>query len=110
MRILRFMRQFSRRAFARLIDLCVVLAPSGLYYFVSRFLEFPVKIHSLVFRVRPELVTMFMSADFPGVFLTLLPPATGLARLHFKDAGSRKRDHFFSTLACVLQLNSSGDA
>lgn len=72
--ILRFMRHFSRRAFARLIDLCVVLAPSGLYYFVSRFLEFPVKMHLPLLPGTPELVTMFMSADFPGVFLTLLPP------------------------------------
>lgn len=54
--------------------LCVVLAPSGLYYFVSRFLEFPVKIHLPLLPGTPELVTMFMSADFPGVFLTLLPP------------------------------------
>jgi len=61
---------FSRRALARFIDLCVVLAPCGILYCVNRFLGFPVRYTSLFNWARPESVTMFMSADFPGVFLT----------------------------------------
>ena len=61
---------FSRRALARFIDLCVVLAPCGILYLVNRFLGFPVRYTSLFNWARPESASMFMSADFPGVFLT----------------------------------------
>ena len=61
---------FSRRALARFIDLCVVLAPCGILYFVNRFLGFPVRYTSLSNWAGLSRRRCFTSADFPGVFLT----------------------------------------
>jgi len=63
---------FSRRAFARFIDLCVVVAFCGLLYLVNKALGFPVRYTSLFNWQKPESATMFMSYDFPGVFITFL--------------------------------------
>jgi uncharacterized RDD family membrane protein YckC len=63
---------FTRRAFARLIDLAVVLVPCGVLYLVDRLLGFPLRYTSLFNFVWPESPTMFMSTDFPGVFLTFM--------------------------------------
>jgi len=63
---------FSRRAFARFIDLCVVLAPCALFYLVNRALGFPLKYTSLFDWHTPESATMFMSDDFPGIFITFI--------------------------------------
>jgi len=59
---------FSRRAFARFIDLLVVLAPCGILYLANRALGFPVRYTSLFNWQQPETATMFMTYDFPGVF------------------------------------------
>ena len=61
---------FSRRAIARFVDLCAVLLPCGVFYLTNRALGFPVRYTSLFNWVRPESANMFISADFPGVFLT----------------------------------------
>src|SRR5580765_4463929 len=61
---------FFRRALARLIDLCVVLAPCAILYLINQVLGFPVRYTSIFNWARPESATMFMSADFPGVFIT----------------------------------------
>ena len=83
---------FSRRALARFIDLCVVLAPCGILYFVNRFLGFPVRYTSLFNWARPESVTMFMSADFPGVFLTFAAVKLCIAFPYFSlMEGSRRQ-------------------
>ena len=63
---------FTRRALARLIDLGVVLAPCGAFYLINRALSFPLRYTSLFNFVRPESPTMFMTTDFPGIFLTFL--------------------------------------
>ena len=63
---------FSRRALARLIDLCVVLAPCGLIYLVDLALGFPVRYTSLFNWQRPESATMFMTYDFGGVFVIFM--------------------------------------
>ena len=60
---------FSRRASARLIDLCVVLVPCCVFYLIDRALGFPLKYTSLFSWKHPESATMFMSDDFPGVFI-----------------------------------------
>ena len=82
---------FSRRALARFIDLCVVLAPCGILYFVNRFLGFPVRYTSLFNWARPESVTMFMSADFPGVFLTFAAVKLCIAFPYFALMESSRR-------------------
>ena len=61
---------FTRRVLARFVDLCVILAPCSLLYLLDRLLGFPVKYTSLFNYQRPESATMFMTYDFPGVFLT----------------------------------------
>lgn len=61
---------FSRRLLARFIDMCVVLAPCAILYFINRALAVPVRYTSIFNWAPPESATMFMSADFPGVFLT----------------------------------------
>jgi uncharacterized RDD family membrane protein YckC len=63
---------FKRRALARLIDLAVVLVPCGGFYLVDRLLGFPLRYNSLFNFVWPESPAMFMSTDFPGVFLTFV--------------------------------------
>jgi uncharacterized RDD family membrane protein YckC len=60
---------FSRRAFARFIDLWVVLAPCGLLYLANKALGFPLRYTSLFNWQQPQSVDMFMSYDFPGVFI-----------------------------------------
>ena len=82
---------FSRRALARFIDLCVVLAPCGILYSVNRFLGFPVRYTSLFNWARPESVTMFMSADFPGVFLTFAAVKLCIAFPYFALMESSRR-------------------
>ena len=59
---------FSRRALARFIDLCFLLAACGSIYLVNQALGFPVRYTSLFNWQWPESATMFMSYDFPGVF------------------------------------------
>ncbi len=61
---------FTRRSLARFVDLCVILAPCGLLYLLDRLLGFPVRYMSLFNYQRPESVMMFMTYDFPGVFIT----------------------------------------
>jgi uncharacterized RDD family membrane protein YckC len=63
---------FTRRALARLIDFGMVLAPCGALYFINRSLGFPVRYTSLFNWVWPESATMFMTTDFPGIFLTFV--------------------------------------
>lgn len=63
---------FTRRALARFIDLGVVLAACAAFYLADRLLGFPLRYTSLFNFVRPESPTMFMSTDFPGVFLTFV--------------------------------------
>jgi uncharacterized RDD family membrane protein YckC len=83
---------FSRRALARFIDLCVVLAPCGILYLVNRFLGFPVRYTSLFNWARPESASMFMSADFPGVFLTFAAVKLCIAFPYFAlMEGSRRQ-------------------
>jgi len=82
---------FSRRALARFIDLCVVLAPCGILYFVNRFLGFPVRYTSLFNWAWPESATMFMSADFPGVFLTFAAIKLCIAFPYFALMESSRR-------------------
>ena len=60
---------FSQRAFARFVDLCVVLAPCGSFYLGNRAFGFPVKYTSLFNWQWPESATMFMTYDFPGLFI-----------------------------------------
>ena len=59
---------FSRRALARLIDLCLVLAPCGIFYSVNRAFGFPVRYTTIFNWQWPETATMFMTYDFPGLF------------------------------------------
>lgn len=82
---------FSRRALARFIDLCVVLAPCGIFYFVNRFLGFPVRYTSIFNWAWPESATMFMSADFPGVFLTFAALKLCIAFPYFTLMESSRR-------------------
>ena len=63
---------FTRRALARFIDLGVVLAPCAAFYLVNRLLGFPLRYTSFFNFVWPESPTMFMSTDFPGIFLTVV--------------------------------------
>jgi uncharacterized RDD family membrane protein YckC len=63
---------FTRRALARLIDLAIVLVPCGVFYLIDRALGFPLRYTSLFNFVWPESPDMFMSTDFPGVFLTFV--------------------------------------
>jgi uncharacterized RDD family membrane protein YckC len=63
---------FTRRVFARSIDLAVVLAPGAAFYLVDRWLGFPLRYSSFFNFVWPESPAMFMNTDFPGVFLTFV--------------------------------------
>ena len=74
---------FTRRALARFIDFCVVLTPCALLYLINLGLGFPVRYTSLFNWVWPESATMFMSADFPGVFLTFVSIKLGIAFPYF---------------------------
>ena len=61
---------FTRRALARLIDLVVVLAPCVVLYLINRAFGFPLRYTALFSFVRPDSPMMFMTTDFPGIFLT----------------------------------------
>jgi uncharacterized RDD family membrane protein YckC len=52
-----------------LIDLCLVLAPCGIFYLADRAVGFPVRYTTLFNWQRPETATMFMTYDFPGIFV-----------------------------------------
>jgi uncharacterized RDD family membrane protein YckC len=82
---------FSRRALARFIDLCVVLLPCGIFYLVNRGLGFPLRYTSLFNWVWPESATIFMSADFPGVFLTFASVKLFIAFPYFALMESSRR-------------------
>src|SRR5262249_54434552 len=60
---------FTRRSLARFVDLCVILTPCGLLYLLDFFLGFPIRYTSIFNYERPESATMFMTYDFPGVFV-----------------------------------------
>jgi uncharacterized RDD family membrane protein YckC len=60
---------FSRRALARFIDLCVVLAPCAIFYLVNRALVFPLRYTHIFEWRRPESATVFMTYDFAGIFV-----------------------------------------
>jgi uncharacterized RDD family membrane protein YckC len=63
---------FLRRALARLIDLCLLLAVCGALYLVDQLLGFPVRYSSL-FDARPiTSLESFMYYNFPGVAVTFL--------------------------------------
>jgi uncharacterized RDD family membrane protein YckC len=74
---------FSRRAAARFIDLCVVLAPGAIFYLVNRALGFPLKYTSLFNWQWPESATMFMTYDFPGIFVIFIGMKVLLAYPYF---------------------------
>jgi uncharacterized RDD family membrane protein YckC len=74
---------FSRRALARFIDLCVVLVPCAAFYLTDRALGLPLKYTSLFNWQRPESATMFMSYDFPGVFIIFMSIKLLLAYPYF---------------------------
>jgi uncharacterized RDD family membrane protein YckC len=82
---------FSRRALARLIDLCVVLTPCAIFYLVNQALGFPVRYTSIFNWARPESATMFMSTDFPGVFLTFAAVKLFIAFPYFALMESSRR-------------------
>ena len=82
---------FSRRATARFIDLTVVLLPCGILYLANRSLGFPVRYTSLFNWSWPESATMFMSADFPGVFLTFAAVKLFIAFPYFALLESSRR-------------------
>lgn len=63
---------FTRRAVARFIDLCIVIAVCSLFYFADRRLGFPLQYTSLFVYSRPLSFEMFMFYDLPGVLLTFL--------------------------------------
>ena len=63
---------FTRRTFARLIDLVVVLALCATLYLINRLFGFPLRYTALFNFVWPESATMFMTTDFPGIFLTFM--------------------------------------
>jgi len=58
---------FSRRALARLIDLCLVLLPCGIFCLIDWAFGLPLRYTTLFHWQRPETLTMFMSYDFPGI-------------------------------------------
>lgn len=82
---------FARRALARFIDLCVVLAPCWIVYIVNRLLGFPVRYTSIFNWAWPDSATMFMSADFPGVFLTFAAVKLCIAFPYFTLMESSRR-------------------
>src|SRR5262245_11006037 len=82
---------FSRRALARFIDLAIVLLPCGLLYLANRSLGFPLRYTSLFNWSWPESATMFMSADFPGVFLTFASVKLFIAFPYFALMESSRR-------------------
>ena len=59
---------FSSRAFARFIDLIVVLLPFVAFYLIDRLLGSPIKYKSVFTWRTPESATMFMTDDFAGLF------------------------------------------
>src|SRR4030095_4357938 len=74
---------FSRRALARFIDFFVVLVPCGVFYLIDRALGLPLKYTSLFNWQRPESATMFMTYDFPGVFMIFISIKLLLAYPYF---------------------------
>jgi uncharacterized RDD family membrane protein YckC len=82
---------FSRRVAARFIDLCFVLAPCGAVYLVNRVLGFPLKYTALFNWQSPESATMFMTYDFPGIFVIFTGVKLLLAYPYFALMESSRR-------------------
>ena len=63
---------FSRRAFARVIDLCCVLAVCGCLYLINSLLGFPVPYTALFDARAVTSLNSFMYYNFPGVAVTFI--------------------------------------
>jgi len=89
---------------ARFIDLCVVLAPCGIFYFVNRAFGFPVRYTSLFNWQRPESATMFMTYDFPGVFTIFTSIKLIIAYPYFALMESSRWQGTFGKLAFGIKV------
>ena len=101
---------FSRRALARFIDLCVVLAPCAILYLVNQTLGFPVRYTSIFNWARPESATMFMSTDFPGVFLTFAAVKLFIAFPYFALMESSRRQGTIGKQAMRIKVTDLNGA
>jgi uncharacterized RDD family membrane protein YckC len=95
---------FSRRALARFIDLCVVLAACGSIYLVNQALGFPVRYTSLFNWQWPESATMFMSYDFGGVFIVFMSIKLFFAYPYFALMESSRRQGTLGKLALGIKV------
>jgi uncharacterized RDD family membrane protein YckC/uncharacterized membrane protein YhaH (DUF805 family) len=95
---------FSRRALARLIDLCVVLTPCGLLYLANGALGFPLRYTALFNWQWPESPTMFMTYDFPGFFVIFAAVKLFIAYPYFALMESGHRQATLGKLATGIKV------
>ena len=95
---------FSRRAFARLLDLAVVLSVCGFLYLVNLLLGFPIKYSTLFDARAVTSFESFMYFNFPGVALTFIAIKLLVAYPYFALLESSSRQGTLGKLAMEIKV------
>ena len=95
---------FSRRAFARFLDLGVVLSVCGFLYLLNLLLGLPIKYSTLFDARRITSVDSFMYYNFPGVALTFIAIKLLVAYPYFALMESSNRQATLGKLAMRIKV------
>lgn len=95
---------FSRRAFARLLDLGIVVSVCGFLYLVNLLLGFPIKYSTLFDARAVTSLDSFMYYNFPGVALTFIAIKLLVAYPYFALMESSSRQGTLGKLAMEIKV------